>query len=344
MNSLIEYKCPNCGAIIEFDSESQSLKCPFCDSIFNLSDFSDMDANLSWDSDSEFSEYHCESCGAEIITDETTASMHCPYCNNPIILTDRLSGRLKPDCIIPFKLNKKAAISALDNHFKGKIFLPKVFKDQNHLDEIKGIYVPFWLYDTDSITDAEYEMKNTRMWTDTVNQYTETEIFRGHRSGISHFEKVPMDGSSKMPDDMMESLEPFDYKDIEKFKTAYLSGYYADKYDVDSEKCASRIKERVVTSAMSQLDSTIAGYDSVSKIKSNTSFSNTKIYYSLLPVWILNTNWNGNKYTFAMNGQTGKFVGNLPFDKWLVFKYYALYSILISGGLFILTRLFGIGM
>ena len=337
MANTINYKCPNCGGIIEFDSATQSMKCPYCDSEFSVRDFDYKDDFLNWKTDEGYHLYHCDSCGAELISDDTAASMKCPYCDNPVIITDRLSGEYKPDLIIPFKLDKNAAKTALSNHFKDKKLLPRVFSTDNHLDEIKGIYVPFWLFDTEVNASANYEMKNTSIWSDARLQYTETMVYNATRTGTLSFNNVPVDGSEKMDNTMMESLEPFDYSQLLPFKTAYLAGYMADKYDVNSNETVDRIRQRVCSSACDYLDSTISGYDSIHRINQSAYLTNTKIKYALLPVWILNTTWHGKRYIFAMNGQTGKFIGDLPIDNKLVWKYRLLYGLLYGGGIFILS-------
>ena len=161
MSEILEYKCPCCGGAIEFDSKLQKLKCPYCDSEFEVQSLKEMDEalkyvdadSLEWDDsqetvwddgeDSSLRTYICHSCGGEIIADENTAASKCPYCGNPVVMTGSLSGELKPDYVIPFKLDKKAAVESLKRHLSGKRLLPKVFKDQNHIEEIRGIYVPF---------------------------------------------------------------------------------------------------------------------------------------------------------------------------------------------------------
>jgi len=136
-----------------------------------------------------------------------------------------------------------------------------------------------------------------------------------HRGGSVGFEHVPVDGSSKMPDDLMESVEPYDYSDALDFQTAYLAGYFADKYDVTAEESIDRANQRVRRSTEEAFASTVQGYATVNAESSSVQFHGGKAKYALYPVWLLNTTWNGEKYTFAMNGQTGKFVGNLPLDK-----------------------------
>ena len=179
MAELLEYKCPCCGGAIEFDSGLQKMKCPYCDTEFEVETLKELDEelkdqgedDLSWQTPAgkEWEEgeaegmrvYVCQSCGGEILADDTTAATHCPYCDNPVVMKEQLSGDLKPDVVIPFKLDKKAAKDAFLRHLKGKKLLPKAFKDENHIDEIKGVYVPFWLYDTKA--DAKIRYRATRV-------------------------------------------------------------------------------------------------------------------------------------------------------------------------------------
>ena len=193
--------------------------------------------------------------------------------------------------------------------------MPKIFKDQNHIDEIKGIYVPFWLFDTEADAQVRYRATKVRTWSDSDYDYTETSHFLVRRGGSIAFEHVPVDGSSKMADDLMESIEPYNFADAEDFQTAYLAGYFADKYDVTAEQSVERANERVKGSTEEAFASTVQGYATVTTESSNIELHGGKAKYALYPVWLLNTTWNGNKYTFAMNGQTGKFVGDLPVDK-----------------------------
>lgn len=339
MSDLLIYKCPCCDGAIEFDSTSQKLRCPFCDTEFeaesveayNTDITSEDDSIDNWEDDTQSEwddeesknilEYSCSTCGGVIIADNNTAATSCPFCDNPVIIKNKLGGALKPDLIIPFKIDKKAAKEALFNHFKGKKLLPKVFQDENHIDEIKAMYVPFWLFNCDSTGHAKYKATRVRTWRDPNYIYTETSYYLVIRSGNLSFKKVPVDGSSSISDDLMESIEPYDWKDLIDFKTSYLSGYFADKYDVDSNNTYERANERINKSIASSLDSTVIGYSSCIRQGLSVSLSNKSVKYALLPVWFLNTTWNGEKYHFVMNAQTGKFAGNLPIDKKLYNKW-----------------------
>lgn len=333
MAVLQEYKCPCCGGAIAFDSSIQKMKCPYCDTEFEMEALAGYDSELkntkeddmSWENSagSEWREgeadglrsFVCKSCGGEIVGDENTAATSCPFCGNPVVMMGQFSGALKPDYVIPFKLDKKAAKEALNRHYSGKRLLPKVFRDQNHIDEIKGVYVPFWLFDADAEADIRYRATRVRSWSDSSYNYTETSVYSVSRSGSISFEKVPVDGSTNMPDALMESIEPYDFSEAVDFQTAYLAGYLADKYDVDAEQSIEHANDRIKQSTADAFADTVEGYTTVTPESTSIRLQNGKAKYALLPVWILNTTWNGQKYTFAMNGQTGKLIGDLPLDK-----------------------------
>ena len=333
MSVIQEYKCPCCDGAIEFDSNLQKMKCPYCDTEFDVETLISYDKELKnepkekmeWDSSvgGEWTDgeedglkvYVCNSCGGEIVGDETTAATSCPFCGNPVVMMGQLSGSLKPDYVIPFKLDKKAAVEALKRHYKGKWLLPKTFKDENHIDEIKGVYVPFWLFDADADANIRYKATRITMWSDGNYRYTRTSFYSVTRAGEIGFDLIPVDGSSKIDDTLMESIEPFNFDDAVDFQTAYLAGYLADKYDVDAEQSVNRANERIKHSTEEAFARTVVGYNTVLPVSTGIELKNGKKKYALYPVWLLNTTWNGKKYMFAMNGQTGKLAGDLPMDK-----------------------------
>ncbi|MBO4339061.1 MAG: IBR domain-containing protein [Clostridia bacterium] len=330
MAELLNYKCPHCDAPIQFEPGIQNMKCPYCDSEFDVAALKSKDevlnsqpadsfewdekASEQWDetNDEGLRIFVCKSCGGEIVGDENTAATKCPYCDNPVVLSGRLSGVLKPNYVIPFKLDKNQAKQSLKDYVNKKKFVPNLFRSENHLDEIRGIYVPFWLFDSDVDAQVSFDATKVSSWSDSKYNYTKTDHFDVFRKGSMSFENIPVDGASKMPDDLMESIEPFDFSEAVDFQTAYLAGFLADKYDVDKEASIPRANERIKVSAEDTLRSTVSGYSSVTAKSSSVQLIKGSSKYALYPVWILNTTYKGNKYLFAMNGQTGKFIGNLP--------------------------------
>lgn len=352
-SEVMEYKCPNCAGAIKFDSGKQKMKCPYCDTEFEMEALKSMDEEqlnasksdeFEWnieenkekiDENEGIVSYVCKSCGGEIIGDKNTGATKCPFCDNPVIMVKNFSGMLKPDYVIPFKLDKKAAKERLSHHLKNKILLPNLFKEENHIDEIRGVYVPFWLFGADANADMTYRATRVTGWSDNNYTYTKTDHYFLTRAGDVGFDNIPVDGSSKIDDELMESVEPFNFDDVIDFQTAYLSGYLADKYDVDANQSVERANERVKKSAEDAFSPRSEGYATVIPQNSCIKISNGSVKYALYPVWILNTTWKGKKYIFAMNGQTGKFVGNLPMDKKKYFAWFgslaAVFSALTYG-------------
>jgi len=359
MAELQEYKCPCCGGAIAFDSTLQKMKCPYCDTEYEMETLVAYDeelknepaVNMNWKAESDnwqegetegLYTYVCRSCGGEIVGDETIAAMSYPYCDNPVVMMGQLSGTLKPDLVIPFKFDKKAAKEALQKHYGGKKLLPKVFGDQNHIDEVKGVYVPVWLFDADADAKVRYKASKIRNWSDSHYDYTETTFYSVTRGGSLGFTQVPVDGSTKMDDTLMESIEPFRMEEAVDFQTAYLAGYLADKYDVDAETSIQRANERIKKSTEEAFADTVQGYTTVTAEATSINLRKGKVRYALLPVWLLNTTWKGENYTFAMNGQTGKFVGDLPMDKGkykrLQLGFTVLFSAVIFAAAYLLWR------
>ncbi len=355
---VTNYQCPSCTGPLHFSGASGRLECEYCGASYDVAEIEALYAEKekkaaeaqqateeggagqgapaadggAWDT-SDFCEdwgaegdgmraYGCPSCGAELICEESTAATSCPYCGNPTVVPGQFSGALRPDFIVPFKLSKEDAVKALKSHYKGKFFLPKSFTGENHVQEIRGIYVPFWMFDGEAEGDAHYEAARSRTYRSGDYEITETKHYDVYRAGAVTFEKVPVDASSKMPDDHMDSIEPYDYAGLKPFSTAYLPGFLADKYDVTVEESHDRADGRCSASLEGALRRTTTAYDSCVPLRQDIRLRRGKVHYALLPVWMLHTKWNGKDFLFAMNGQTGKLVGDLPTDMgkfWAIF-------------------------
>lgn len=339
---VTNYKCPACTGPLHFAGGSGQLECEYCGSKYEVSTIEEMYAEKNqeaveaaakaenqeasaaegwdlsgleadWGSDGAgMKAYSCPSCGAELICDAATAATSCPYCDNPTIVPGQFDGALKPDFIIPFKLDQKAAEAALKNFYKGKLFLPKAFADSNRIKEIKGVYVPFWLYDGEAEADVTYQATKVSVRRSGNEEITTTRHYHVRRAGSVAFEKIPVDASTKMPDEYMDSVEPFRYEELKSFSNAYLPGYLADKFDVSAEECSKRADERASRSALDAMRDSVTGYDSCIPVSESVNLKRGKVSYALMPVYMLNTKWKGENYLFAMNGQTGKLIGNLP--------------------------------
>ncbi len=322
------YQCPSCTGPLHFAGASGMLECDHCGTRYAVEEIERMQqdkearAAAAWDASrlsgdwgadaDAMRAYACPSCGAELLCDGSTAASSCPYCGNPTVVPGKLSGALKPDFVIPFRLSREDAVSALKKHCRGKPFLPRSFTAENHVQKIQGIYVPFWLFDGEAEGDAHFDASRTHTTREGHDEVTRTEHFNVYRAGTVAFEKVPVDASSKLPDDYMDSIEPFDYAELKPFSTAYLPGFLADRYDISAEQSAERADARCAAALTDALRDTVTGYDGCTVTAQSCTLRRGRVRYALLPVWMLNTRWNGRDYLFAMNGQTGRFVGDLP--------------------------------
>lgn len=259
--------------------------------------------------------YTCENCGAELICEESTAATSCPYCGNPTIIPGQFSGVLRPDYVIPFKMDQKEAVDSLKGYYKGKILLPRKFANANHIEKIQGIYVPFWMYDMTVDADAQFHAENMEVFRRGNEEVTRIKHYEVRREGTLRFEKIPVDGSKEMPDDLMDSIEPYNYGELKNFSMSYLPGYLANRYDEDSDQCKARAKNRACETALEELRSTVTGYGSVNVTAHHEKVKNVSTQYALMPVYILSTQWQNKNFLFALNGQTGKMTGNLPVSK-----------------------------
>lgn len=341
---MTNYQCPACTAPLHFVGASGKLECDYCGGSYTVEEIERLyaekeaasaavqekkearaarDAEAGDESAAQLKTYSCPSCGAELICDATTSATSCPYCGNNGIVAGQFGGEFKPDFVLPFKLDKEAAVAALRKHYSGKRLLPRAFSDENHIQEIKGVYVPFWLYDGKAEAKISCSATNVSAYSTSRENVTVTNHYAVRRGGTMAFERVPVDASSKMPDDHMDAIEPFDFEGLKPFSTAYLPGFFADRYDVSAEACAERADARCRETVIELLrEDAASSYTTCTLEQSEFAVERGKPRCALLPVWLLSTQWNGQNFLFAMNGQTGKLVGDLPFDQKLYWKYF----------------------
>lgn len=354
MPDIVTYKCPACGAPLEFSAGTQSWKCEYCASEFNEQQLhqaepaepeqaAPYDVREEEPENEEFNQnaraYSCPSCGAQIVTDDTTAATFCMFCHNPTILADRLSGSFKPNQLIPFRVQKEQAVESFLKWSK-KPLVPKDFRSKAQLEKITGMYIPFWLFDCAVDQTLNAKATRVRSWRSGNTQYTETSHFAISREAEMEFVGVPADGSSKLDDQLMDLLEPYDYKDIKDFSMSYLSGYFAEKYDQDHNQVFPRIRNRVDQYGERLLRDTINGYSSVTVTNRSTQYQKADARYTLLPLFLLTYKYKDKDFLFAMNGQTGKVVGKLPLCipkalAWFGAIAAAVFVILLIGGMFL---------
>jgi hypothetical protein len=320
--ATVIYKCENCGGPVKYSATLGKFNCEYCNTVYSeeevkrLSLLSQREDVIA-DGDGEYLEYHCPSCGANIVTDETTVATTCYYCNNPIVMSGKLESSQMPTRVIPFKVDKARALESFDNWMKKKKFVPKSFyNDKKEIEEINGVYFPYWLYNTNVFVDLDREGSRTYTRTEGDYRVTYEKHFRIIRKGDVEVKNLPKLALAKSNKVLVESVYPFDFNNAINFDSSYLSGFVAEKKDIEKEALMSSIEEDVYKYSKKVVRDSMTN-ESVNIINSDFSIKPGKFDYAMLPVWAISYNdkESNQNFFFSVNGQTGKVVGKLPIDK-----------------------------
>ncbi|MDO5671512.1 MAG: ATP-binding protein [Actinomycetaceae bacterium] len=372
--SDLQYKCPGCGAPINFDPSSQGMTCEFCTQSFDVATVEKFNAGLhaqaggspssmppsptgsgmppapvmseggppqtaeqgadfQWKGAPEtfldektqqmMAQFICNSCGGEIIGSPDLVSSRCPYCDNNFIAPTQLTSTRVPDRMIPFNVSKEQMTASFQAASKGLLFLPGDFKNRHKIEDAKGVYLPYWLYDCNVAAQISYTGQQSRTWREGNYEYTQTDYYQLMRGGYVGFDDIPVSGTKDVDEERTEGIEPFDYRGTQPFATAYLAGYATNKYNIAPEVANERANERVKVSTEEVFESTTGGYSNVQVQYSNIQLSKGIVEYVFLPTYLLNLSYGGKKYPFAINGQTGKTVGEFPISKGKMYGFLA---------------------
>jgi len=291
------------------------MECKFCGCFFDLADVADQEAKEAareaekasvQDGDTmECNIYSCTACGAELSVNGVEASTFCAYCGQPTIVFSRVSQELKPKWIIPFKVKKEEAVEAIRARFRQGLFVPKEVKNFE-VEKVHGIYIPYWLFDT------YYYDSQIIKGTVGSGKHKSTKLFK--RVADCEFIKLTLDASSNLNDESSQRLEPFETEELKPFEVAYMSGYYADCFDQSNKDLRTVAIKRTKELFDGQMIASVNARDC--KIEySDPKFEVRHTDYALFPAWFMTFRYMDKPYTMLVNGQTGKLVGTVPFDK-----------------------------
>lgn len=330
----VTYKCPNCGAYLEFDPESQGWQCPFCDSRFEQSELRHGDAPEA-DAAPHGGQvaYHCPSCGSEIMTDETTVATHCYYCHSPVVLRGKLGNEHRPDGVLPFTIDREKALSTFQEWVKGKRYIPKDFFAQAQLEQLSGVYYPHYAVDCELVGVVDGMGRNTSVHNSANYVVTSTKHFHIRREAELRFSGILRPALSKANRKLSDAIHPFPLQNIKPFSDAYLSGFLAERRDVDAAAVEADVQSEVAGYVEPMLTQTIH-YNSF-QVQPSSRVKHMDCRYVLLPTWVLtypNRKNPQEPYYYAMNGCTGEVCGKLPIDR----KKLGLTALGLAGAVFAL--------
>lgn len=321
----VSHKCPSCNAVLTFSPKKQLWQCEYCGQEFKLEDLKINQEKYNKKETKEVEEidvltegdydlYRCSNCGAELVTDKDTTATFCVYCKNTAIIKDRLVGKFEPELIIPFNKTLDEAKEEFVKLRKKYLLMPNEFAKKENIEEIRGIYIPFWLFSGSSEGGIDATGTKVKVWHSGDYRYEKTDTYQIIREGNIFIERVPNDGAIKFDDALMNSIEPFDYSKLVDFNPSYLSGFLSEKYDLSSEEAKKIATKRMKETVKKTLVNDVKGFGAIKINRNYIKFPKIDVEYALLPVYLLNIKYKGKLYPYAMNGESGKLIGDIPRD------------------------------
>lgn len=313
------FKCKNCGGNAVYSPDRKKMWCPHCES-------TDSEERI----DTEVMT-NCGNCGAPLdqITGYTSA-LKCSHCGSYIILRERVEGKNRPDLILPFEVSKKKAVQILKKEFAKRIFTPDSFLSSASLQCMEGSYVPFWLYDYLSQVNYEGKATKVRVHRSGDVEITETSHYRVVRKMDIQFDKIPVDASKRMANDIMDLMEPYEYQALCNFEEKFMSGFEGEVVNFGKEEEENRAKERVRKDSETLLSESITGYTTNVSVQKEIDVTRKKAHFALLPVWVYKYTFRGKDYMYYVNGQTGKVIGQTPTDRKKAFWYSGTVAVIVG--------------
>ena len=295
--------------------------------IYSQDDYND---NTDDEETMECNIYTCTSCGAEVAINNVEASTFCSFCGQPTVVFNRVASQKKPKYIIPFSVTKEHAISRIREKLNSGFFVPAAIKNFE-IERVRGIYIPFWLYDI-YYHDSQY-LKGT------VGSGKNSHTYYYFREADCEFVKLTLDASRQLNDESSQRLEPYYTKDMKDFSIEYLSGFYADTYDVNTSQLERLAVSRAGELFQGAVEKTIEAHD-ISVLKKDPDYKILRTEYAMFPAWFLTFRYEDVPYTLLVNGQTEKIIGGVPYDRTKVAVSFAIFATIFSIiAFFILTFL-----
>lgn len=355
-------KCPKCDGALEYNPAYDKMECPYCGSTFSTHEAMEnqrmqdnavkmvapsahpgnagmtlganvgtqtsvtngsnqMSPSAAGDGNTmECNIYTCTACGAELAVNGVEASTFCAYCGQPTIVFSRVSQELMPKWILPFRIQKDQAVNGIREKLNKGLFVPREIKNFE-VEKVRGIYVPYFLFDI-YYYDWQRLRGTVRRGKNTVTKYFV-------REAECDFNRLTCDASVQLNDESSQRLEPFDLRCLKPFEAGYLSGFYADRYDMTDKQLYGVAIGRTKELFDAQIRKSINA-SNIRIVENRPRYQIKNAEYALLPAWFLTFRYKNEPYTMLVNGQTCKVVGAVPFDKAKLTSMYVVLAIISS--------------
>jgi len=331
------YRCPGCGNTVEFFPETGKMYCAYCGNTVDVKELAEKENKKAEQKEDhekvteaeklkerkrptiQMQILHCKSCGAELAVNDVEASSFCAYCGQATVVLDRVDEYLRPDYVMPFSVTKDQAESTIRAKISSGFYVPDEIK-HFEIEKLRGIYVPFWLYDV-YYGDEQYWKYTVKRGKSSVTRYS-------YRLAESEYHQMTLDASKNLNDNSSQRLEPYHVEGLREFEPMYLSGFYADRFDVGLDDTRGLAFSRAKEMFDAEVKRTIQ-HSGAKMVYSHPVTKVTDTSYALLPVWFLTFRNEGFPYTVLVNGQTGKMVGAVPCVKAKAWATFVILAVLL---------------
>ena len=315
-------KCESCGSNMSFDPNTQKLRCVHCGSLKEIKSdlvrerdiLTAFSQDNRWD-EKDVSVFRCENCGAKVVLQINETAKMCPFCGTShVAKLNELAG-IKPNGLLSFAFDEQKALQLSKDWAKKRFFAPRKFKKNLNLQNVNGIYSPCFTFDSNTFSQYHGRIgkTHTRVVGSGKNRRTQTYIVWRNISGThsTSFDDVLISAGSRLGQDKLDKISPFDTNYGKEYEQSYLLGYVAYHYDRDIEECWDIAKKRIDDNVKKQILSNYV-YDHVDYLNVSTVHENVTYKYVMLPIYVGNFNHKKKLYNFFVNGSSGKVWGKYP--------------------------------
>ncbi|MBI5540594.1 MAG: hypothetical protein HY951_11085 [Bacteroidia bacterium] len=358
-----EVTCKNCAAKLTFAPGTTSLKCEYCGAENEIEVKNDAVQEVDFESfisekyaniqKQEISTVRCEGCGAQTTFDPNVVSELCPFCGSVLVVKNPTSQSIvKPGSLLPFKIDTNKAFGQFQTWLRKLWFAPSDLKKfATQQEKLKGMYIPYWTYDSKTYSrytgerGDDYQATETYTTTENGKSVTKTRTVTKTRwhsvsgSVNNTFDDVLVLASKSLPKTHTEKLEPWDLKELINYDEKFLSGFRTETYQIDMKDGFTEAKTKMEPVIRNTVNKDIGGdHQRISTL--STSYNDITFKHILLPVWISAYRYNDKIYRFLVNGRTGEVQGERPWS-WIKISLAILAGLVIIGGVIWLYNTYG---
>ena len=330
-----DVKCPGCGATVKYDPATLKMVCPFCGTSRELPQpevgavIEELDfntaiqrASVNWGSVRKL--IVCANCGGQALYDASQVSGCCPFCGSTSVMPAAENEQIMaPGAVIPFTVDSEKAERCFHDYVARKRFCPKAIQ-QCKLKNLVGMYLPFWTFDTDTVSSyiAKIGFKHTDSDGDTYYTYKK---YKGVNNQF--IDDMVVFATDKIKHPHISKVQNFYFDKLVPYKPEYLAGFAAERYTVglnDGWERAKVLITKKLKNDIGQFERKRNHGDTVKEVNLSTNYYNVKFKYLLAPIYLATYEYGNKTYSVAINGQTGETFCDTPSYLWKIILFIAL--------------------